>query len=138
LAETIPVKKGDQILLPQSVLARSVLADKLTEAGAEVTAVDAYRTGIGRGGLPLGEYFWRGDVDAVTFTSASTVHNFMRRLKSENGSAAMLVDVVVACIGPITAQAAHAHDLPVKIVPAEHTLEGLVAGLVEHFKKRVR
>ncbi|MBX2998623.1 MAG: uroporphyrinogen-III synthase [Caldilineaceae bacterium] len=138
LADAIPVKKGEQILLPQSVLARPVLAEMLRQAGAEVTAVDAYGTGIGRGGVPLGEYFWRGDVDAVTFTSASTVHNFMRRLKRENGSAGMLIDVVVACIGPVTAEAARAHDLPVRIVPAEHTLEGLVAGLVEHFQKRAR
>jgi uroporphyrinogen-III synthase len=138
LAAAIPVQKGDHVLLPQSAIARPVLADTLKEAGAEVTIVDAYRTGIGRGGVNLGEYFWRGDVDAVTFTSASTVHNFMRRLKRENGSAGMLIDVVVACIGPITADAARAHDLPVRVVPADHTLEGLVAGLVDYFRERVR
>lgn len=138
LAETIPVKAGERILLPQSAIARSVLADKLEEAGAQVTCVDAYRTLIGRGGVPLPEYFWRGDVDAVLFTSASTVHNFMRRLKRENGSGGMLVDVVVACIGPITAEAAIAHDLPVKVVPDEHTVEGLVAALAEYFAERVR
>jgi uroporphyrinogen-III synthase len=138
LANAIPVQKGDHVLLPQSAIARPVLAETLREAGAEVTTVDAYRTSIGRGGVNLGEYFWRGDVDAVTFTSASTVHNFMRRLKRENGSAGMLVDVVVACIGPVTADAARAHDLPVRVVPAEHTLEGMVAGLVDYFKARLR
>jgi uroporphyrinogen-III synthase len=50
----------------------------------------------------------------------------------------MLVDVVVACIGPVTADAARAHDLPVRVVPAEHTLEGMVAGLVDYFKARLR
>jgi uroporphyrinogen-III synthase len=138
LADAIPVKQGNHVLLPQSAIARPVLAEKLREAGARVTTVDAYRTGIGRGGVNLGEYFWRGDVDAVTFTSASTVHHFMRRLKRENGSAGMLIDVVVACIGPVTADAARAHDLPVKVVPTEHTLEELVAGLVNYFKERVR
>lgn len=138
LAAAVPVQRGDHVLLPQSAIARPVLADLLREAGAEVATVDAYRTGIGRGGVNLGEYFWRGDVDAVTFTSASTVHNFMRRLKRENGSGGMLVDVVVACIGPVTAEAALAHDLPVKVVPAEHTLEGLVAGLVDYFQVSIR
>jgi uroporphyrinogen-III synthase len=138
LAGAIPVQEGDHVFLPQSAIARPLLADRLKEAGAKVTVVDAYRTGIGRGGVPLPEYFWRGEVDVVTFTSASTVHNFMRRLKQENGSSGMLVDVVVACIGPVTADAARAHDLPVKIVPAEHTLEGLVAALVDYFRERVR
>jgi uroporphyrinogen-III synthase len=138
LADTIQVKPGERIFLPQSSLARPVLAERLHQAGAEVTAVDAYHTLVGRGGDPLPEYFWSGDVDAVTFTSTSTVHYFMRRLKRENGSAGMLVDVVVACIGPITAQAARAHEMPVQVVPAEHTLEGLVEGLVSYFKMRVR
>jgi uroporphyrinogen-III synthase len=138
LADAIQVKPGQRLFLPQSALARPVLAERLRQAGAEVTVVDAYRTLVGRGGDPLPEYFWRGDVDAVTFTSTSTVHYFMRRLKHENGSAAMLVDVVVACIGPITAEAARAHDLPVQVVPDVHTLEGLVDGLVSYFKLRVR
>ncbi len=138
LAEALPVQAGERVLLPQSALAREALADKLRERGAEVTAVDAYRTVAGRGGVPLPEYFWRGDVDVVIFTSASTVHNFMRRLKRENGSAGMLVDVVVACIGPVTADAARAHDLPVTVVPQEHTVEGLVNALVgymENFRR---
>lgn len=138
LADALSISAGERIFLPQSALARDVLAERLQAAGAEVTAVDAYRTLVGRGGVPLPEYFWRGDVDVVTFTSASTVHNFIRRLKRENGSAGMLVDVVVACIGPITADAARAHDLPVTVVPAEHTIERMVEALATYFGERVR
>lgn len=138
LAKAIPVQAGERVFLPQSDIARSVLAEKLEEAGAQVTRIDAYRTVIGRGGVPLPEYFWRGDVDAILFTSASTVHNFMRRLKRENGSGSMLVDVVVGCIGPVTADAAIAHDLPVKVVPDEHTIEGLVTALANYFAERAR
>lgn len=134
LAEALGEVAGQRIFLPQSAQARPVLAQTLRSAGAEVTQVDAYRTVMGQGGVALGEYFWRGDVDVVTFTSASTVHNFVKRLKAENGSTAMLVDVVVACIGPITAEAARRHDLPVKVVPEEHTIEGLVAALVGYFE----
>jgi uroporphyrinogen-III synthase len=133
LLESLGDVAGQRIFLPQSAQARPVLAEGLQAAGAEVTQVDAYRMVTGQGGVSLGEYFWRGDVDVVTFTSASTVHNFVKRLKAENGSTAMLVDVVVACIGPITAEAARRHDLPVKVVPEEHTLEGLVEALVGYF-----
>ncbi|MEZ4638810.1 MAG: uroporphyrinogen-III synthase [Caldilineaceae bacterium] len=66
-------------------------------------------------------------MDAVLFTSASTVHNFMRRLKRENGSGGMLVDVVVETSAP-SPDAAIAHDLPVKVVPDEHTIEGVGDG----------
>ncbi len=138
LADAIPLKSGDRVFLPQSAIARSVLMTRMEEAGAQVTRIDAYRTLLGRGGVALPEYFWRGDVDAVLFTSASTVHNFMRRLKQENGSGSMLVDVVVGCIGPITAEAARAHDLPVKVVPAEHTVDALVDALATYFGERIR
>lgn len=133
LAATLDVAVGQRIFLPQSAIARPLLAESLRAAGAEVTAVDAYRTLMGSGGVDLPERFWEGSVDAVLFTSASTVHNFMRRLKFENGSAAMLIDVVVGCIGPVTTKAARAHELPVRVVPEEHTLEGLVAALAKHF-----
>ncbi len=136
LATAIAGEAGQRVFLPQSALARPVLAERLRQAGAEVTAVEAYRTGVGQGGAPLPEYFWRGDVDAVTFTSTSAVHNFMRRLKRENGSAGMLVDVVVACIGPVTAEAARNHDLPVQVVPAEHTVEALVDALAAYFNRK--
>ncbi len=135
LADALQVAPGTRILLPQSAIARPVLAERLRAAGAAVTALPAYRTLLGTGGDPLPEYFWEGSVDAVTFTSASTVHQFIKRLKLENGSPGMLVDVVVACIGPVTAEAARRHDLPVKVVAREHTLEGLVEALVAYYRR---
>lgn len=132
LAGALSLQAGQRLLLPQSEIARPFLADAFRRAGAEVVQLTAYRTLTGRGGDPVPALFWEGRIDAVTFTSPSTVHNFLKRLKREGGNGGMLVDVTIACIGPQTAQAAQAHDLRVQVVPDEHTVEGLVAGLARH------
>lgn len=135
LAEGLPVKDADDILLPQSARARPLLAERLRRNGANVTTVVAYHTLIGEGGDFLPEHFWQGNIDVVTFTSASTVNYFVHRLKEEEGSRGMLVDVCVACIGPVTAAAARRHELPVRVVASEHSLPALVRALSEYFQR---
>jgi len=135
LATALVLQPGDRILLPQSDIARPFLADSFHAAEANVTQLAAYRTLTGRGGDPVPQFFWEGRIDAVIFTSPSTVHNFLRRLKAEGGNAGMLVDVTVTCIGPQTAAAARGHDLPVQVTPDEYTIGGLVNGLMRHFQK---
>jgi uroporphyrinogen III methyltransferase/synthase len=64
------------------------------------------------------------DAGIVTFTSSSTVKNFVT---------AFGVDAVprrVACIGPITAATAREHGLRVDVEAATHTVAGLVDALV--------
>ncbi|MDE0077323.1 MAG: uroporphyrinogen-III synthase [Caldilineaceae bacterium] len=136
LAASLQVGRGSRVLLPQSAIARPVLVKALRRAGAEVRAVAAYDTVVGHGGDDLPRHFWQGDVDVVLFTSASTVHNFVSRLKAESGDAGMLCDVTVACIGPMTAEAARRHDLPVQIVAKHRTVEGLVQSLKSYFARR--
>ena len=138
LATTLALQPGERILLPQSGIARSFLADAFQVSGADVTQIIAYSTLIGQGGDPVPRFFWEGRIDAVTFTSPSTVHNFLKRLKAEGGNASMLVDVAVACIGPQTTAAAVSHDLPRPLQPAEYTILALVQTLVEHFQERRR
>ena len=129
LAASLQVGRGDHVFVPQSAIARPVLVKALRRAGAEVRAVAAYQTVVGNGGDDLPRHFWQGDVDVVLFTSASTVHNFVQRLKAESGDAGMLCDVTVACIGPMTAEAARRHELPVQVVAENRTVEGLVHSL---------
>ena len=138
LAMALALQPGERILLPQSEIARSFLADAFQAAGAAVTQVVAYRTVTGEGGDPVPQLFWEGRIDAITFTSPSTVHNFLRRLKAEEGNPGMLVDVAVACIGPQTAAAAVRHDLPSPLQPDQSTVPALVQTLVRHFQKRQR
>ncbi len=76
------------VLVCQADIARPVLVETLAAGGAAVTSVVAYRTVIGSGGVDLPALLRAGQVDAVTFTSSSTVRNLLIRLDAEGGSAA--------------------------------------------------
>jgi uroporphyrinogen-III synthase len=120
-------------LLPQSAIARPVLADSLAAAGARLTVVEAYRTGLGWGGDPLPALLAEDKIDAITFTSSSTVANFLERLRAEGGDQGDLAGVCLAAIGPVTAEAMVRVDLSADVVPDDYTLPGLVAALEAYF-----
>jgi uroporphyrinogen III methyltransferase/synthase len=127
-----------RILLPRADIARPALAELLRQGGANVVEVTAYRTGTPEIGPDLGagslDRLLRG-VTAATFTSSSTVRN-LAGLARDRGVdlPAVLQGAIVACIGPITAQTAQEVGLPVHLVAAEYTIDGLVEALVHHFK----
>jgi uroporphyrinogen-III synthase len=126
---------GMRVLLPQADLARQTLVEGLIAAGAVVTSISAYRTVRGIGGVDLPALLSDGQVDAITFTSPSTVHNFLERLRTEGGKADKLRGVILACIGPTTAEAVRELGLTVTVLPAEHTLNGLVDALERYFER---
>ena len=132
VAETILEKIGDVkdkwILLPHADIAREALAIELFNRGAVVHDVAAYRT------LPTapdsnGLAELRRGVDVITFTSSSTVRNFLTLI----GPDIILSNTLIACIGPITAQTAREVGLSVNVMAKEYTIAGLVVALVEHF-----
>ena len=71
-------------------------------------------------------------IDAVTFTSASTVNNFAR-IFGEDQAADLLRTTVVASIGPVTAEAAQQLGIETTVMPARYTIPDLVDALVEYF-----
>jgi uroporphyrinogen III methyltransferase/synthase len=127
---------GTRLLLPRADIAREVLPDQLREAGAEVTDIIAYRTVVAGGERDSDHDIYRmlleRQIDAVTFTSASTVRNFARMLGEEQ-AADLLNTTVVAAIGPVTAEAAQQLGIRVGVVPRKYTIPDLVDALVEHF-----
>ncbi|WP_395093965.1 uroporphyrinogen-III synthase [Armatimonas sp.] len=133
LGEALQIQPGERVLIPASAIARTTLADVLRAQGAEVTVVEAYRTVPGTGGANVPVLLAQKQVDAVTFTSASTVENFMDRLSAEGGNRTDLASVCVACIGPQTAAMAEAHGLQVDVISTTHTLDGLIEALAEYF-----
>ena len=133
LGETLPIRPGERVLIPTSAIAPPTLAEMLTARGAEVTVVEAYRTVRGTGGANIPRLLAERRVDGVTFTSASTVTNFLARLESEGGSQGDLANVCIACIGPQTAAMAQAHGLHVDVMPTTHTLDGLIAALQNYY-----
>lgn len=133
LVAALGVIEGQAILLPQSAKARPTLADQLRQGGAHVTSVVAYQNILGHGGIDLPQLLVNQAIDAITFTSSSTVENCLIRLGNEGGYPQQLNRLCIACIGHITAQTAQAHGLTVTLTPNEHTLAGLVNELEHYF-----
>jgi uroporphyrinogen III methyltransferase/synthase len=118
--------EGDRILLYRAQEARDILPERLTAAGRPVTDVAAYKT-VFTGDPQFAQRVAESDI--VTFTSASTVNGFVHNLGSPQTAREACAGKTVACIGPITAQAAKDAGLPVHVVAPEHTVEGLVEAL---------
>ena len=122
LLEVFPDGPG-RVLVPRAAEARDVLPDGLREKRWEVDVVEAYRTVQGR---PSDDELARATAaDVVTFTSSSTVRNFLAVCDA--------VPPIVACIGPITAATARDHGLSVDVEADSHTIDGLLAALTAHF-----
>jgi len=127
---------GARILLPRAEGARAILPDTLRARGARVDEVIAYRA-VAPAGADVGALraaLEAGRLDALTFTSSSTVRNFAALLGE--GELPRLMRPgrpVVACIGPVTAETAREHGLPVTVVPKTYTAGALAAALVDHF-----
>jgi uroporphyrinogen-III synthase len=117
---------GARILLPRAEMARPALAEALTQAGASVDEVPVYHT-LQPPPNPLGLAALRQGVDAITFTSSSTVRHFVSLAGNEVGAA------LIACIGPITAQTAQSLGLPVHSIARDYTIPGLVQALKEYY-----
>jgi uroporphyrinogen III methyltransferase/synthase len=128
---------GQRVLLPRADLAREALGTGLTAKGAQVDNVTAYRTVLGEADADVVGLLQNGQIDAVTFTSSSTVNNFFARLEQSGVTPQMvrrlLEPVTIAAIGPITAKTAYEHGLKVAIEAERYTIDGLMGALVEAF-----
>lgn len=126
---------GDRLLLARADIADPALPEALRATGAEVEDVVAYRTVVDLSkGEAIRRTLARRELDAVLFTSGSTVRNFLEILGPQ---ALELMNVVaVACIGPSTARAASEMGLTVHVTPKESTAEGLIGALAEYFGER--
>lgn len=124
---------GTRVLLPRTDRARETLPEGLRALGAEVEEVIVYRT-VPVEGCPeeVVEQFERGEVDAVTFTSSSTVRNFVEMVGTDRARR-WLKDVLVASIGPITTGTARNLGIEVGVEAEEYTVSGLVEAIREYF-----
>ncbi len=136
LARAFPRGRG-RVLCARADVAPEGLEDALAAKGWAPIRVDAYRTRMPRS-LPgeARQALDEGRVDAITFTSASTVRGFVGALMG-SGVAGTTVrgGPKVVCIGPVTAREARARGLRVSAVAKPHTIEGLVAALERAFAR---
>jgi uroporphyrinogen III methyltransferase/synthase len=125
--------RGRRVLLPRSDLASPELPDALRAAGAEVTEVIAYRNVPSSSVAPEAlELVRRGDVDVISFFSASAFHHLAERV----GQAA-LGRATIAAVGPVTATAIREAGLKVEIEARQATSAAFVAALTEYFAAHI-
>jgi len=126
--------KGKRILIPRAKEARDVLPAALREMGAVVDVVTAYETRKpGKGAsAKIKRMLDKNMIDAVTFTSSSTVRNFISLFpgfKQARGKP------VIACIGPITGKTLRDAGYKAQITSGEYTVEKLAREIAGYFGK---
>ena len=107
--------------LPRAAIARDLVPAELTRRGALVDVVEAYRTTT----PDITTQFSRRP-DWITFTSSSTVNNFIQLMGKE-----ALAGVKIASIGPITSATLREHGLAVTAEANPHTIDGLLQAILE-------
>ena len=125
--------RGKRFLYPRAEVAREVLPERLREMGAEVEVAVAYRTVAPKIDPSKIKELFNGGVSAVTFTSSSTVKNFMEIVGE--GASGYLKGVCVASIGPVTAKTCEEMGVAVSVVPKDYTVDALLESLATYFKK---
>ncbi|MGA8342179.1 MAG: uroporphyrinogen-III synthase [Candidatus Sulfotelmatobacter sp.] len=134
--------KGKRVLLVRAKVARDVIPRELRKAGARVEVVEAYETVVpqsSRARLRATLKDPKKRPHVVTFTSSSTVRNFVELLGPRQASKTRnhaLAEVRMASIGPVTSSTLREQGLPVDIAAKEFTVPGLVAAIVQMFARR--
>jgi uroporphyrinogen III methyltransferase/synthase len=127
--------QGKKFLLPRAAVAREVLPEQIRALGATVDVAPVYQTLPPKAdNAPLVAKLKNGLVDVITFTSSSTVKNFVEI----TGLSSWPKKPTIACIGPITAKTAEDLGLQVEIMPEEYTVEGLASAIEKHFKAKTK
>lgn len=124
-----------KILLPRASKARETLPDELNKMGAQIDVVDAYRTIMpDKKAETVIKMLEAGEIDMITFTSSSTVTNFMEMFGDKSDKAkTWLKDVDIASIGPITSETAIKKGLNITIEPSDYTIEALTDVIMKHY-----
>jgi len=126
--------KGARVLLPRAEVARDLLPDELRGRGAKVTVAVAYRTiRPETDAESIKAQLQRGAIGVVTFTSSSSVRNYVELFADQNDACALTANAVVACIGPITAETAESFGFKVRVRAKENTIPALADAIVGHF-----
>lgn len=126
---------GQRVLLPMADVAQKNLPEAINACGGSAHVITIYHTVQGAPD-DTGMRALREGVDILTFTSGSTVRNFLAIVSSANLDPHLLPNTpVIACIGPKTTSVALECGFQVDIVAKDHTMQGLVVAMQAYFKK---
>jgi uroporphyrinogen-III synthase len=123
--------RGERILIARAAVARDVIPDALSRAGAQVDVVEAYQNVIPEDSIQrIAGVFAPGQrpPDAATFTSSSTVTNFFRLL--ETAGLEPPAGMLAISIGPITSQTLGDHRWTPAAEADPHNIPGLITAIV--------
>jgi uroporphyrinogen-III synthase len=136
LGQELPDVSGERVLLARAANSRPALRDLLAARGAAVDEFSVYRAARERPGKRALEELSRG-VDAITFTSPSTVRYFLSALDRAGLDPHRLPGApIAACIGPVTAASAERAGVRPRVVATTYTSAGLVQALSEYLSGR--
>jgi uroporphyrinogen III methyltransferase / synthase len=122
--------QGVKVLVPRARMGRDALPATLLQQGAEVTILPVYETVCPKDAkTQLRRLFAGAGVDAITFTSSSTVANFMGAFDGKPPES--VSRAAIACMGPVTADTARKLGLTVDIIAREYTTRGLALAIAE-------
>ena len=129
--------QGQKILLPRASIAVDDLPNGLHDRGAIVDAIPIYETikAGAEGRATIEGNLHNGRIDMVTFTSSSTITNFLEMFDS-HPPAVLLNQAHIAVIGPSTAATAKAHQLTVDIVAKKASVESLAEEIVKFYTRK--
>ncbi|MBC8102475.1 MAG: uroporphyrinogen-III C-methyltransferase [Cytophagales bacterium] len=126
---------GKRLLLPRAAEAREVLPETWRAQGAIVDVVPAYQTLLeSEGADTVRKQLAGGDLDAITFTSSSTVRNFVEAM---GGTVTVPEATRLIAIGPVTAETCRELLRAPDHTSDSYTIDGLVETLVSAFPTAV-
>jgi uroporphyrinogen III methyltransferase/synthase len=127
--------RGLNVLLPRAAVGRDHLPKALEQAGARIDVVTTYKTtlpaNLDRGKLAA---MLAGSGDCIAFTSPSTIKN-LAKLFDTHDLGKTLPDMIVACIGSVTADTATEYGLRVDILPEQTTTADLAHAIAAYYSK---
>jgi len=125
--------KGERVLLVRAKVARDVIPNALRELGAKVHVMEAYETVVPEASRTTILEALNSDKkpSVITFTSSSTVKNFVELVGQETISSGLLDGVKLASIGPVTSSTLKDLGLRVDVEAEEYTIPGLVEAILK-------
>ncbi|MBC8209147.1 MAG: uroporphyrinogen-III C-methyltransferase [Desulfobulbaceae bacterium] len=130
--------EGRNILIPRALKAREILPETLRGAGAQAMVAPVYQNVPVQGDREkLRRILEEGEIDMITFTSSSTVTNFLALLDANDQEEMnmFLQGVKIAAIGPITGKTVTDNGLKIDVQPDEYTIEAMNQAIVEFYSR---
>ena len=125
--------RGERVLLVRAKVARDVIPTALRDMGAKVHVMEAYETVVPESSRTaiIGALSSDKKPYAITFTSSSTVKNFIELLGEEQAHSSLLDGVKLCSIGPVTSTTLKQNNLRVDVEAKEYTIPGLVEAIAK-------